>query len=82
MPMQAPDAVTASNLVSSVTMAGLLRCLVQKGVLAPGDIREIYETALMLLELQQASVPARQEAFVTARAALENSLRSRNRNAN
>lgn len=82
MPMQAPDAVTASNLVSSVTMAGLLRCLVQKGVLAPGDIRELYETALMLLELQQASVPARQEAFVAARAALENSLQSRNRNAN
>ena len=82
MPMQAPDAVTASNLVSSVTMAGLLRCLVQKGVLAPGDIREIYETALMLLELQQASVPARHEAFVAARAALENSLQSRNRNAN
>ena len=82
MPMQAPDAVTASNLVSSVTMAGLLRCLAQKGVLAPGDIREIYETALMLLELQQASVPARQEAFVAARAALENSLQSRNRNAN
>ncbi len=76
MPMQASNAAVASNLVSSVTMAGLLRCLVQKGVLAPDDVREIYETALMLLEQQQANLPTRQEAFVAARAVLEDSLQS------
>lgn len=81
MSMQASNAAAASNLVSSVTMAGLLRCLVHKGVLAPGDVREIYEAALMLIEQQQACVPAGQDAFVAARAVLEGNLQAGRRKA-
>ena len=36
--MTTSDAMAASTLVSSATMAGLLRCLVQKGVLQAADI--------------------------------------------
>lgn len=76
-PLQRAEAIAASNLVSSATLAGLLRCLVHKGVLQPADIREVYETALMLLENQQVSVPTGQDAFIAARAALERNLQSR-----
>jgi hypothetical protein len=69
--------MAASNLVSSATLAGLLRCLVHKGVLQPAEIREVYETALMLLEQQQASVSTGRDAFIAARAALERNLQSR-----
>ncbi|WP_156410321.1 hypothetical protein [Bosea sp. Root381] len=70
----AADAVAASNLVSSSTMAGLLRGLVQKGVLQPADIREVYETALLLLEQQQASLPHAAKTFVAARSIIERQL--------
>jgi hypothetical protein len=56
-------------------MAGLLRCLVQKGILKTTDVREVYEMALMLLEQQQATVPTKEEAFIAARAVLEHGLR-------
>jgi hypothetical protein len=69
--------MAASNLISSATMAGLLRCLVHKGVLQPADIREVYETALMLLEQQQSSLPTGQDTFIAARAALERNLQTR-----
>jgi hypothetical protein len=72
--MTRSDAMAASNLASSATMAGLLRCLVQNGVLQPGDIREIYETALLLLEQQQAAVPHGQGSFAAARAVIERQL--------
>lgn len=77
--MPASDSAAASILVSSATMAGLLRCLVQKGMLKATDVREIYEMALMLLEQQQATVPTKESAFTAARAALEDNLRSPNR---
>lgn len=73
--MPVPEAAVASNLLSSAIMAGLLRCLVQKGVLEAADVREIYEMALMLLEQQQADIPTQEAAFIAARAVLENGLR-------
>lgn len=75
MLMPASETAVASILVSSAIMAGLLRCLVQKGMLKAADVREIYETALMLLEQQQATVPTKEAAFIAARAVLESSLR-------
>ncbi|WP_454657385.1 hypothetical protein [Bosea beijingensis] len=54
-------------------MAGLLPCLVQKGLLKAADMRVVYETALMLLE-QQATVPTKEAAFIAARAVVENNL--------
>lgn len=73
--MPPSETAVASNLVSSATMAALLRCLVQKGLLKAADVREVYETALMLLEQQQATVPTKEAAFIAARAVLENNLR-------
>jgi len=70
----AAEAVAASNLVSSSTIAGLLRGLVQKGILQPADIREVYETALLLLEQQQASLPHAAGAFIAARSIIERQL--------
>ena len=43
--MPTSDTAAASSLVSSATMAGLLRCLVQKGMLKATDVRESYEMA-------------------------------------
>lgn len=74
--MPTSDAAVASGLISSATMAGLLRCLAQKGLLEASDVREVYETALILLEQQQATVPTREKAFIAARAVLEHSLRA------
>lgn len=73
--MPPSETAVASNLVSSAIMGGLLRRLVQKGVLAAADVRDIYETALLLLEQQQATVPTKEAAFIAARAVLENNLR-------
>ena len=69
--MPVPETAVATNLVSSAIMAGLLRRLVQKGVLEAADVREIYEMALMLLEQQQATVPKQEATFIAARAVLE-----------
>ena len=68
------DGVAVGHLVSSTTMAALLRCLLHKCVLTPADIREIYETALLLLEQQQAATPEHAATFIAARAAIEGGL--------
>lgn len=72
--MTTSDTMAASNLVASATMAGLLRCLVQNGVLQAADIREVYEAALLLLEQQQAAVPHGQASFSAARTVIERQL--------
>ena len=68
------NGVAAANLVSSATMAGLLRCLVQKGLLEAADVREIYEIALLILEQQQGAVPEAVATFQAARSAIERNL--------
>lgn len=68
------NGMAAGNLVSSATIAGLLRCLVQKGVLQPAEIREVYETALLLLEEQQAALPHATATFSAARSVIEQQL--------
>ena len=74
MSLASPHGIAAANLVSSATMAGLLRCLVQKGVLQAADIREIYEIVLLLLEQQQGAVPDAEVTFKAARSAIERNL--------
>ena len=72
---QAPaDGVAVGQLVSSTTTAALLRCLLHKRVLTPDEIREIYETALLLLEQQQAATPEHAATYIAARAAIERGL--------
>lgn len=74
MSTQSLNGVVAGNLVTSAAMAGLLRCLVHKSLLQAADIREVYESALLLLEQQQGEVPQAQGAFEAARAMLEQQL--------
>lgn len=75
MSIDPADAVAASTLVSSATIAALLRELLVKEVLDAGEVREIYETALLLLEQQQGQMRDGRAAFAAARAVLERSLR-------
>lgn len=70
------EALSASNLISSVTIAALLRCLTQKGLLSTTDIRELYEAALLLLESQQGLHPSRKSTFGAAREVFEKSLKA------
>ena len=74
MSLASSHGIAAANLVSSATMAGLLRCLVQKGVLQSADVREIYQIALLVLEQQQGAVPGAAATFKAARSAIERNL--------
>ncbi|GAU87096.1 hypothetical protein [Bosea sp. BIWAKO-01] len=74
MSLASSHGIAAANLVSSATMAGLLRSLVQKGILEAADIREIYEIALLILEQQQGAVPGAEATFNAARSAIERKL--------
>jgi cytochrome c-type biogenesis protein CcmH/NrfG len=74
MARPASGSAEASNLILSATVAALLRGLVQKQVLRADDVRELYETALLLLEQQQGELPGETAAFEAARAAIEQGL--------
>ena len=74
MARPASSRADASNLILSATVAALLRGLVQKQVLRADDVRELYETALLLLEQQQGELPGETAAFRAARAAIEQGL--------
>lgn len=75
MRITASNAAAAGQLVAATTTAALLRCLLHKGVLAPHDIREIYEAALLLLEEQQGAAPEHSAAFIAAREIIEDGLK-------
>ena len=69
------ESVAASELVSSSHLASLIPALVNRGVLTQQDANEIYENALMLLEMQQGADPAAQRVYETARELIEAHLR-------
>lgn len=69
------ESVAASELVSSSLLAALIPALVNRGVLTQQDATEIYENALMLLEMQQGADPAVQHVYETARELIEAHLR-------
>ncbi len=50
------QSVAASELVSSSLLASLIPALVNRGVLTQQDANEIYENALMMLEIQQVPI--------------------------
>lgn len=74
MTLPAGGGADACDLILSATVAALLRSLVQKRVLRADDVRELYETALLLLEQQQGELPGDTTAFEAARAAIERGL--------
>jgi hypothetical protein len=69
------ESVAVSELVSSSLLASLIPALVNRGVLTQQDATEIYENALMLLEIQQGADPAAQRVYETARRLIEAHLR-------
>ena len=50
------ESVAASELVSSSLLASLIPALVNRGVLTQQDATEIYENALMLLEMHRVPI--------------------------
>jgi hypothetical protein len=81
MTRTAPDPLpmtAAVTLSSSAVLAALVQSLHDKGVLSGEETAEIYETALLLLEQQQAGaddVPGYGEIMDLARELIEQHLR-------
>lgn len=70
--------IAAVTLSSSAILAALVQSLHDKGVLSGDETVEVYEQALLLLEMQQAAadkVPGYGEAIVLARELIEQHLR-------
>jgi hypothetical protein len=73
--MDKSDALAASGMVSSAVLASLVQMLVVKGVLSAAEVRDVYDTALFILEKQQAKAgPEMATAYNAARAVLEEML--------
>lgn len=51
--MDKVDAIAASNLASAAILSTLVLALQRKGLLSDDDVREVYESALQLLEEQR-----------------------------
>lgn len=77
--LSGPEVTTgAVALSSSAILAALVQSLHDKGVLSGEETVEIYEQALMLLEMQQAKAdenPAYGQVVATARELIEQHLR-------
>ncbi|WP_439925315.1 hypothetical protein [Nitrobacter sp. JJSN] len=69
------ESVTASELVSASLLAALIPALVDRGVLTQQDANEIYENALMMLEMQHSAEPDVQRIYEAAREMIESHLR-------
>lgn len=69
------EAVTASHLVTSALVASLIPMLVDRGVLSPQDAREIYESALLMIESGQGDDPGGARIYEAARELIEAHLR-------
>ena len=73
--MDKVDAVAASGMVSSATLAALVSMLKRKNLITAQDEREIYEHALMLLEMDQARAPEMAHITRAAHEVIEAQLR-------
>jgi hypothetical protein len=69
------ESVAASELVSASLLAALIPALVNRGILSPQDANEIYENALLMIEMQQGADPAVQRVYEAARELIEAHLR-------
>lgn len=69
------ESVAASELVSASLLASLVRTLIERNVLSPEAARDIYENALLLIEMQQGGDPAVQKIYQAARELIEAHLR-------
>jgi glycerol-3-phosphate O-acyltransferase len=71
------ESVAASELVSAALIASLIPTLVDRGVLPAQDARDVYENALLLIEMKQSDEPAIQGIYEAARELIEAHLRSK-----
>ncbi|MEI5680468.1 MULTISPECIES: hypothetical protein [unclassified Mesorhizobium] len=69
------DAIAASDLSSAAILASLIGMLGAKGVLSDGEVREVYEQALFLLEQHQGDEIELRPIFEAAREIIEDQLR-------
>lgn len=69
------DAVATSDLVSASVLAALVGMLGAKGILSEGEVREVYEQALYLLETHQGDEEQTQPIYEAAREIIEARLR-------
>jgi hypothetical protein len=69
------ETIAPPELVTSALVALLIPTLVERGVLSSQDAREIYENALLLIELQQGNEPGEQRIYEAARELIEAHLR-------
>lgn len=70
-----PEATAASDLVNTSVLAALMQVLIVKDILSAGEVREVYEMALTLLEEQQAAGDGDNPIFDMARSLIEDHLR-------
>ena len=69
------DAIAASDLSSAAILAALIRMLGATGVLSDGEVQEVYEQALFLLEAHEEEEPEMRPVFEAAREIIEAQLR-------
>lgn len=69
------DALAASELVSSSLLASLVGMLGAKGILSDGEVRDVYEQALFLLDQHQGNEPELKAVYQAAREIIEAELR-------
>ena len=69
------ESVAASELVSASLLAALIPTLVNRGVLSSQDANEVYENALLMIEMQQGADTAVQRVYEAARELIESHLR-------
>jgi hypothetical protein len=70
------ESIIASHLVTSALVASLIPTLVEHDVLSAQDGREVYEHALLLIEMKQDDDPAVPRIYEAARELVEAHLRS------
>lgn len=75
MPLTPLDSVAATELANGSILASLVSALHRKGLLSEEEVREVYETALLLLEEQQGTQPEIADIFDAARELIEQHLR-------
>ncbi len=68
------DALASSELVSSATLAALVKSLLVNGILSNDDVRELYEDALLILESQQGDNAHTRKLYEDARAVIESQM--------
>lgn len=70
------DSVAASQLATAAILAALVATLARKGVLTDREVKETYESALLMIEEGQGASPEAELVFAAARDLIEEHLRA------